>query len=195
MIIIESFLWLSNKWNGWKQTYITYPIIEIKDMQWLDEQVSHVEVKNAVFFLNLSKALGPDGFPTGFYQQLWDIVGKKVCDFVIEVWMNSSEIAKVNETDIFLIPKVMQPQTINQFWPIFLCNEIYKMVSKMVVNRIKACILKLVSPYQTTFMPGRNIHENIIIAKEVLHNMHDKKGKKWYFVVKVDLSKAYDKII
>lgn len=67
--------------------------------------MSHVEVKNAVFFLNLSKALGPDGFPTGFYQQLWDIVGKKVCDFVIEVWMNSSEIAKVNQTDILLIPK------------------------------------------------------------------------------------------
>lgn len=50
------------------------------------------------------------------------------------------------------------------------------------------------SPYQIDFIPGRNIHENIIIAKEVLHGMHNKKDKKDFFVIKVDLSKAYDKI-
>lgn len=100
----------------------------------------------------------------------------------------------MNQTDIVLIPKVEQPQTILQFRPISLCNSIYKVISKIIVNRLKVCIPKLVSPFQTSFIPGRNIHENIIIAKKIMHSMHHKKGKTGYFIIKVDLSKAYGKI-
>lgn len=49
------------------------------------------------------------------------------------------------------------------------------MVNKVIVNRLKAYILKLVPPFQTGFISGRNIHENIIIAKEVMHKMHTMK--------------------
>lgn len=100
----------------------------------------------------------------------------------------------VNQTDICLIPKVRQPEFVNQFRPISLCDTIYKVVSKVIVERLKSCIPKLVSPYQTGFVPGRNIHENIIVAKEMVHTMHKMKGKRGYFAIKVDLSKAYDKL-
>jgi hypothetical protein len=52
----------------------------------------------------------------------------------------------------------------------------------------------LVSPYQTGFVPGRNIHENIVVAQEMVHSMMKLKGSKGYFSIQVDLPKAYDKI-
>jgi hypothetical protein len=64
----------------------------------------------------------------------------------------------------------------------------------VIVERHKECIASLISPYQTRFVPGRNIHENIVIAKEMAHTMHFKKGKQGAFAIKVDISKAYDKL-
>jgi hypothetical protein len=62
------------------------------------------------------------------------------------------------------------------------------------VERLKEYIPMLVSPYQAGFVPGRSIHENIVVAQEMIHSMHNMKGKKAYFAIKVDLSKAYDKL-
>jgi hypothetical protein len=140
------------------------------------------------------KAPGPDGFPACFYQKAWDIVGGTMWNFVDKVWKNPSVISEVNHTDICLIPKVTQPDHVKQFRPISLCNTNYKIVSKVVVERLKECITDLVSPFQTGFVPGRNIHENIVVAKEMMHSMHRMKGKRGFFAIKVDLAKAYDKI-
>jgi hypothetical protein len=67
-------------------------------------------------------------------------------------------------------------------------------VSQVIVGRLKECIPTLVSPFQTSFVPGRNIHENIVVAQEMVHSMMKMKGTKEYFAIKVDLSKEYDKI-
>jgi hypothetical protein len=147
----------------------------------LAEPVSIEEVRRAVFNMHPWKAPGPDGFPAGFYQRSWDIVGNAVHRFVVSVWQNPSLIADVNQTDICLIPKVTSPENIKQFRPISLCNTSYKIVSKVIVERLKECISSLISPFQTGFVSGRNIHENIIVAKEMAHTMHRMKGKKMSF--------------
>jgi hypothetical protein len=67
-------------------------------------------------------------------------------------------------------------------------------VSKVVVERLKEFIPVIISPYQTGFVPGRNIHENIIVAQEMTHSMVKMKGSKGLVAIKVDLSKAYDKL-
>lgn len=108
--------------------------------------------------------------------------------------MDPCNIEKVNMTDICLIPKVDKPEFIEQFRPISLCNTIYKIVTKVIVNRLKEVIPGIVSPYQTGFVPRRKIQENIIIAQEMAHNMAKRRGKLGFFAIKVDLSKAYDKL-
>jgi hypothetical protein len=180
--------------SEWFNTEISFPILEEDDISKLALPVQNDEIKSALFSMSPWKAPGPDGFPAGFYQKAWGTVGNSVCEFVCNVWNNPSSIAMVNQTDICLIPKVHQPEYVTQFRPISLCNTIYKIVSKVVVERLKICIPKLVSPFQTGFVPGRNIHENIIVAKEMVHSMHKMKGRKGAFAVKVDLSKAYDKL-
>jgi hypothetical protein len=66
---------------------------------------------------------------------------------------------------------------------------IYKIVSKVIVGRLKDHIPHIVSPYQTGFVPGRSIHENIVVAQELAHSMNRMNGRTGYFVIKVDLAK------
>ncbi|CAJ2645411.1 unnamed protein product [Trifolium pratense] len=178
----------------WIQTTITYPCLDENEIDALAAPITNDEVKNALFEMSPWKAPGPDGFPAGFYQKSWNIVGDTMCNFVRRVWDFPSEIGMVNKTDICLIPKVPHPEVVTQFRPISLCNTNYKIVSKVLVERLKTCIPLLISPYQTGFVPGRNIHENIVVAKEMIHTMNRMRGNKGVFAIKVDLSKAYDKL-
>jgi hypothetical protein len=179
---------------NWYQTAITYPRLLGDELQMIGGVITDDEVKRAVFNMSPWKAPGPDGFPAGFYQKSWGIVGQSVCEFVKEVWSNPLCLRDINCTDICLIPKVDQPETIQQFRPISLCNTLYKVVSKVLTNRIKDTINKVVSPHQSGFIPGRSIHENIVVVQEMAHSMRKMNGKVGYFAVKVDLTKAYDRL-
>lgn len=119
---------------------------------------------------------------------------EKLFDFVRKIWNNPSEIEAFNKTNICLIPKVEQPQRVIQFQPMSFYNTTYKVATKVVVDKLKISIPKLVSPYQHGFVLGRNTNENIIIVKEVFHNMHKMKDKKRYFVIKVDIPKSNEKL-
>ncbi|XP_056685700.1 uncharacterized protein [Spinacia oleracea] len=101
---------------------------------------------------------------------------------------------KVNETVICIIPKTEHPETIKQFRPISLCNANYKIVSKVLVNRIRPHLRNMISPNQNSFLLGRGCDVNYIAATEVLHSMKNRKGKKGWFALKIDLEKAYDRL-
>ncbi|MCH81869.1 putative ribonuclease H protein [Trifolium medium] len=178
----------------WQQTAVSYPQLTGQELQQIHCDIEDDEIKRAVFSMSPWKAPGPDGFPAGFYQKSWNTVGRSVCDYVKQVWTNPLLLRDVNCTDICLIPKVEHPEYIHQFRPISLCNTIYKIVSKVLTNRIKNTITKVVSPHQTGFIPGRSIHENIVVVQEMAHSMRRMNGKVGYFAVKVDLSKAYDRL-
>ena len=70
---------------------------------------------------------------------------------------------------------------------------IYKVVSKVLANRLKGILPSVVSENQSTFQAGRLITDNISMAFETLHYMkHHQKGKSWFMTMKLDMSKAYD---
>jgi hypothetical protein len=178
--------------HPWDQTNLSFPRLDHNVILKLGDDITNLEVKQAVFSMSPWKAPGPDGFPAGFYQNSWDVVGPLMCDFIKKAWKDLRLLEEINLTDICLIPKVEKPEFVNQFRPISLCNNIYKVMSKVMVNRLKESMQFLISPYQTGFIPGRCIHENIVVAQEMVHSMHKMTGKVGYFAIKVDLTKAYD---
>ena len=101
----------------------------------------------------------------------------------------------LNHTFIYLIPKTKSPEKANNYRPISLCNLLYKIVSKTIANQLKKILPKLVSETQSAFMSDRLISDNISVAFETLHHLKNKrKGKSGYMALKLDISKAYDRV-
>jgi hypothetical protein len=153
------------------------------------------EVDSALFQRAPLKAPGPDGFPAGFFQHHWAILGEEVGTFIIDILNSGNMPHHLNMTHIALIPKVKSPTCVTQFRPISLCNVVYKLISKVLANRLKKVLHHIISPTQSAFIPGRLITDNILAAYETLHTMHSQmSGKKSFMAVKLDMSKAYDQV-
>ncbi|XVF71960.1 hypothetical protein PTKIN_Ptkin12aG0082200 [Pterospermum kingtungense] len=154
-----------------------------------------VEVKEALNQMSPLKAPGPDGMNAFFYQRYWKTVKPKVCGFVF-YYLHGGEMPKdLNHTNIILISKVKTPRTAMDYRPISLCNVAYKLVAKVLANRLKRVLPDIICPNQGAFVPGRQIFDNSMVAYETIASMKNRrKGKVGAFALKLDMSKAYDRV-
>lgn len=84
---------------------------------------------------------------------------------------DSSKIQSINDTYLALIPKCDNPKHISQFHLIALCNVTYKIIIKIIANRLKHFMNHLITYHQSSFIPSRHISNNITITQEVIHTM------------------------
>jgi ribonuclease HI len=153
------------------------------------------EVDRALAQMHPLKSPGPDGFSACFYQHSWSTVRKDVCQAVLDFLNNGHFDEAINVTNIALIPKKKKPTRVTEFRPISLCNVIYKLIAKVLANRLKGVLGDIISPNQSAFIPGRLITDNVLIAFEALHTMDSRlSGKEGYMALKLDMRKAYDRV-
>ena len=114
--------------------------------------------------MELFSAPGPYGMPPTFFQTYWSIVGDDVSSAVLNFLNNCSFLAEINHTFITLIPKVKCLEKIFEFRPISLCNVIYKLLSKVLANRLHGVLPSIISENQSAFQAGRLITDNILMA-------------------------------
>ncbi|GJX16276.1 hypothetical protein Tco_0404757 [Tanacetum coccineum] len=110
--------------------------------------ISDSEIKNAMFEIKDSKAPGPDGYTSRFYKLAWSIVRTEVSQAVREFFLTGKLLGEVNATLISLVPKIPTSNKVSDFRPIACCNVLYKFISKIMTNRIKEVLGKLVSENQ-----------------------------------------------
>ncbi|CAN1844985.1 Transposon TX1 uncharacterized 149 kDa protein [Linum perenne] len=153
------------------------------------------EFKEALFTMEANKAPGPDGFNPGFYQYFWDLIGDDIYE-AGKGWLERGEIpVEAQDTNIVLLPKVDDPKAVKDWRPISLCNVLYRVVAKVLANRLRGVVEELISPEQAAFIKGRSIMDNIMIAFETLHTMKLRRSaKEAEMAVKIDISKAYDRV-
>lgn len=91
-------------------------------------------------YIDPLKASSIDSFPALFYQHYWHIVGSEVSAYCLAVLQGDVAVEEINKTHIVLIPKVNNPKSITHFRPISLCNVIYKIIAKIIVNRMSSLL-------------------------------------------------------
>lgn len=124
------------------------------------------------------KAPGPDGISAVFFKNHWDIVQPSLTRMVSKAFQTGSFPNVLNHSYISLIPKVSSPETVKQLRPISLSNVVYKLVTKVLVQKIRPFLSDMISPFQSSFVPKRNPADNIILVQEVVAKMRKKTGKK-----------------
>ena len=93
-----------------------------------------------------TKSLGPNGMNALVYQKFWHIVGDDVIAAMLDFLNSGSILLEINYTHIVFIPKIKSPERISNYRPISLCNVIYKIISKVLANRLKLILPRLISP-------------------------------------------------
>ena len=160
----------------------------------LIKPIHDLEIKEAIFQMDKYKAPGSDGFGAAFFQDYWHIINKDVCHAIKTFFCEGKLLKQINHTLITLIPKVDNPSSLVHFRPISLCNTLYKIITKIMVNRMRPIIERIVDPVQGAFVPKRSIYDNILLAHEIMNKFHNMKGKKSWVAIKPDIEKVYDPV-
>lgn len=149
------------------------------------------EITTVLFKLNPNKAPGPDGLTSGFYKASWTIVGTEVLQAIQHFFRSAYMPPTTNSTILTLVPKHTGASQITDFRPIACLNTLYKVVSRLLVKRLKPILPSLIAPNQTAFVKGRLLVENTSLAGELINGYHKANGPK-RITLKVDIAKAFD---
>nr|GEY68284.1 zinc finger BED domain-containing protein RICESLEEPER 2 [Tanacetum cinerariifolium] len=140
----------------------------------LEDMVFNEEIKRAVWDCGFDKSSGPDGFTFEFFKKFWTIVGRDVTNAIKEFFISSSFPKGCNSSFIALIPKVMDAKHLKDFRPISLIGCQYKIIGKILANRLSLVIDDIVSQEQSAFIKGRQKMKGPLIPNEVISWLIDR---------------------
>ena len=126
------------------------------------------EIKAAVWDCGSEKSPGPDGFNFKFIKQFWETLKPDFIRFLDEFHVNGIFPKGCNASFIALIPKVKDPQSLNEYRPISLIGCVYKTVAKILANRLKEVLPNIIDERQTAFIRERHLLHGVVIANEVV---------------------------
>ncbi|GKV33735.1 hypothetical protein SLEP1_g42199 [Rubroshorea leprosula] len=150
------------------------------------------EIKDVVWSCNGNKSPRLDGLNFNFIKRMWPILKNDIYEFISEFHSKGRFVKGSNASFIVLIPKKENPTSLTNYRPISLIGCMYKIVSKLLANRMRKVMDSIISPNQSAFVGKRQIVDGIIITNELIHEV--KRRKRPTLIFKVDFEKAYDSV-
>ncbi|GKU94756.1 hypothetical protein SLEP1_g8202 [Rubroshorea leprosula] len=181
--------------DGWKRPVLDgvgFNQISEAEKDLLTEPFLESEVKAAVWNCDSAKAPGPDGFSFGFLKAEWEVIKEDILKFLNDFHNNSRMVRGSNPSFLVLIPKKENPQGIEEYRPISLIGCMYKILAKILANRLSKVMDGIISDQQSAFIGGRQLVDGVVIANETIDEIRRKRMR--CFLFKADFEKAYDNI-
>lgn len=147
-----------------------------EDASFLCRPVTLCEIEEAIRHSSSHKSPGPDGFNAQFFKICWLLIGNDISAAILEFVEHGKLLKQIKHTFITLIPKSEVTSSPSDYRPISLTNELYRFISRIIRNRLKGIMGKLISQNQSAFIPGRSISDNILLCHDLMHSSHLQKG-------------------
>ncbi|KAJ9561644.1 hypothetical protein OSB04_006804 [Centaurea solstitialis] len=167
--------------------------LSVADANHMIRSISDDEIRSAMFSIGNDKAPGSDGYSSKFFKKAWEVVGPDITLAIHNFFYRGRLLKSLNHTLICLLPKIPNATRVSDFRPISCCSTLYKCISKVIVGRMKSYLDGVVGKYQSAFIPGRHIADNILMAHELVIGYHKDIGQP-RCAFKIDIRKAYDMV-
>ncbi|MCI06375.1 cysteine-rich receptor-like protein kinase, partial [Trifolium medium] len=183
----------SEEWNNRPFLQgIDFSMLSAEDNASLLVPFEEEEVRDVIWSCDGNKSPGPDGFNLNFFKACWSIVKNDVMAYLHEFHANAILPKAVTASFLSLVPKMDHPQNLFDYRPICLIGSLYKILSKILANRLKRVLGKLISSCQSAFLPQRQILDGVVVLNEIIDLA--KRRKDDYLLFKVDFERAYDTV-
>ncbi|RVW31161.1 putative ribonuclease H protein [Vitis vinifera] len=177
--IVNAFQQLLSEEPGWRVDIggLHLHRLSFQEAENLELPFSEEEIHFALLEMNSDKALGSDGFTVAFWQACWDFVKEEILELFKEFYDQSSFTKSLNATFLVLIPKKGVAEDLGDFRPISLLGGLYKLLAKVLANRLKKVLGRVVSVDQNAFVRGRQILDASLITNGVIDSWQKRKEK------------------
>ena len=159
----------------------------------LEEPISLEELRHAIIQEKANKASGQDGICLEFFGTAWDVIKHEMLTIMNHMYIDGRTSVRQRQGLIFCLPKTPHPKNVGDYRPLTLLNTDYKIMARIIANRIRPFLAAILHPNQHCGVQGNSVFEAVAAVRETV--AHAEVTKTPLCIVSIDFSEAFDKIL